>query len=185
MYICMYILQNLINLGILNYPTIAENNVLLDITLYSLTLQKINCSQSISSLKLKYLLYFQKQYILCRILLHEEWISYCIYLKTEVPSYGKCFDSPLQIHMISAVQEKVAICCEKNKVHVKTLAIVQSFWVLKCVICIMYRPDYLDVFGTGVKRQAGKKGSTACTSLGIFYLFQNQCCINHITSYFL
>jgi hypothetical protein len=108
-YICMYILQNLINLGILNYPTITENNVLLDITMYSLTLPTFNFSQTISSLKLKYLLFFQKQYILCRILFHEEWISCCKYLKTEVLSYRKCFDSPLQIHMMSAVQEKVAI----------------------------------------------------------------------------
>jgi hypothetical protein len=36
----------------------------------------------------------------------------------------------------------------------------------------MYRPDYLDVVGKGLKRQAGKKGSTAYTSLAIFYLFQ-------------
>jgi len=44
--------------------------------------------------------------------------------------------------------------------------------MLKHVVYIMLGPDYLDVVGTGVKRQAGKKGSTAYTSLGIFYLFQ-------------
>jgi len=68
-----YILQNLINLGILDYPTIAENNVLLNIPSHSLTLlPTFNCSQSNSSLKVKYLLFFHKQYILSRILFHEE-----------------------------------------------------------------------------------------------------------------
>lgn len=65
-YLCMYILQNLIN------PTIAENNVLLDISSYSLTLPTFNCSWIISSLKVKYLLYFHKHYVLSRILFHEE-----------------------------------------------------------------------------------------------------------------
>jgi hypothetical protein len=120
LYICMYILQNL-NLWFSNYPTIVEINVLLDITSYSLTLPTFKCSQGISSLKVKYFLYFQQQYIFSRILFLEERISCSKYLKTEVLSYRKCSDSLLQRYMISAVQKKVTICCEKNKVHVKTL----------------------------------------------------------------
>lgn len=113
-YLCMYILQNLINHRILNYPIIAENNVLLDISLYSLTLPTFKCSQNISSLKVKYLLYFHKHYVLSQTLFHEEWISCRKYLKTEVLSYRKCSDFPLQRCMMSAVKEKVVIYCEKN-----------------------------------------------------------------------